>query len=245
MKNKLLKIGAILVIAVMLLQVISMAAVEKLTLKPAADKTTYKKGETVKVSVSWEEKMESAGFDIKYDAEKLTFKQVTDSSGKKMSGNFYNGNTAGKVTFNWFAMDPEEATNKIVFEFEAKGETGDATISVENASGFGYGEPIVKVKDIDTSNVAKVSFEKIGATNQNTTNTTNTNTQKPGNTVKPENTVKPSNTVKPGTQNKVDNTIVGGKIPHTGTSTTVIFVIASVAIVGFVCYKKYQDLAGI
>lgn len=52
-----------------------------------------------------------------------------------------------------------------------------------------------------------------------------------------------TNTPKPvNTNNKVDNTIIGGKIPHTGTENTIIFVIAIFVAVGTVCYIKYKRI---
>ena len=53
---------------------------------------------------------------------------------------------------------------------------------------------------------------------------------------------------KPNTQtnqttNKKDNTIAGGKIPHAGVETKVIFAIMLVTVIGIVMFVKYKELS--
>ena len=130
-----------------------------------------------------------------------------------------------------------ESGNIAKISIKAKEDTKaeEASISVENFEVSSNEYTYVTIKNVST----KISIEQPQQpeepqepeqpeqekpTNKPTNNTTNT--------------PKPVNT----NNNKVDNTIIGGKIPHTGTENTIIFVIAIFVAVGTVCYIKYKRI---
>jgi len=131
MKNKILKISILMIILLLMLQLTSFAALGKLTLNTTTDKNTYKIGDKVTVTVDWSKEVESAGFILKYDKDKLAFDSTT------LGENFYNADTAGKVLFNWAAFDGKALTS-VTFELTAK-TAGSTTITVEDAKGFADG----------------------------------------------------------------------------------------------------------
>lgn len=262
MKNKLLKVSVLALAIILLLQVGVLATIEKLTLKMLTDKDTYTVGNKVVATVNWTEEMESAGFNVKYDADKLTFVSLTDASGNKLSDDFFNAESAGFISFNWFTIGTK--ASKMVFTFEAKAE-GKAVLKVEGASGFGYtnenGE-LASPNEYDTTTsgtkeitiVAKVVEEKPEEQpEQKPTGGNNVTTQQPTDDKKNEsintnvNTNKDTNkntSASTSTTNKKDNTTASGKMPQTGAEN-IIFVIALIALVGTIGFIKYRGLSDI
>ena len=134
MKNKLFKTSLISLIIIMLLQVASFAAIDKLTLKTLTDKDTYTVGDNVTVTIEWTEKMECAEFYIKFDSTKLEFKKATYIDGRELKDEFTNVIEEGNLKFGYFG---DEST-KMLFVFETKA-AGKTTISVSDPGGFADG----------------------------------------------------------------------------------------------------------
>lgn len=238
MRNKLLKVSVLVLTIILLLQAGVLATIEKLTLKMLTDKDTYTVGEKVVATVNWTEEMESAGFNVKYDENKLTFVTLTDASGNKISDDFLNAESAGFISFNWFSMGTK--ASKMVFTFEAKAE-GKAVLKVEGASGFGYTNENGELAspneyDTTTSGVKEITIVAKAVEEQ-------PEEQQPADDKKNE-SVNTNIDTSTSTTNKKDNTTASGKMPQTGAEN-IIFVIALITLVATIGFIKYRSLSDI
>ena len=161
MKNKFFRIMVLAITFVLLIQLNSFATLGKLTLSVETDKDTYKVNNKVVVTIKWEKEVESAGFVIKYDENKLSFDSTSVGS------NYYNSDTAGKILFNWAAFDGR-AIKEVTFILKANTE-GDTTIIVQEAKGFA--DTLLKQATEYEYNNKKITITK---------------TEEPGNTQTPE-----------------------------------------------------------
>ena len=131
MKKKILKTGIIAMLIILLTQ-LTVFATWTVSFKTLTDKDSYTIGDKITVRVDWTDKAQSAGFDIQYDAEKLTFESANIDSGN------YNSATEGILSVNWASLNEIDFT-KMEFIFVAKA-AGKTTISVENGREFGTGD---------------------------------------------------------------------------------------------------------
>lgn len=145
MKKKIFKTGVI-AMAIILLAQLTVFAAWTVSFKTLTDKDSYTIGEKVTVTVDWTDKAQAAGFDVKYDAEKLTFESANIASSN------YNSGTAGVLSVNWASLDEIDFT-KMEFVFQAK-TAGKTTISVENGRGFGTGD-LVSADDYNYASASK------------------------------------------------------------------------------------------
>lgn len=145
MKKKIFKTGVIAMVIILLAQLTAFAA-WTVSFKTLTDKDSYTIGDKVTVTVDWTDKAQAAGFDIKYDAEKLTFESANIASSN------YNSGTSGVLSVNWASLDEIDFT-KMEFVFQAK-TAGKTTISVENGRGFGTGD-LVSADDYNYASGSK------------------------------------------------------------------------------------------
>ena len=242
MKNKILKISVIALTIMLLSQIVLFAAIDKLTLKTATNKDTYTVGDKVVATLDWTEEMESAGFDVKYDSQKLKFVSLTNQSGEKLSEDFYNAGTVGTITFNWFSMGAK--ATKIIVTFEAISE-GKAVISIENARGFGYTDSNGELAAPSTYDLASGKKEiSIIAKQQTPDKNDGNNTQEPNKNNSDKTEQKNPTTTNKDTTSKKDTTTASGKMPQTGAENLVFItvLIAAVGTIGYVKYKKLSDI---
>ena len=239
MKRKTLKISILTIILVLFVQLTSFAALGKLILNIKTDKDTYKVGEKVTVTVDWSKEVESAGFVLKYDKDKISFSSTT------LGANYYNAETAGKILFNWAAFDGKPIT-KVSFILEAKSE-GNTTITIEEARGFADGD-LEQATGYEYNNktitILKEQENITGGSNKTeedvnipTTDTENKDNPTVEGTNKEE--AKPSNKVEDSTTSKDD------KIPQTGAETTILFLmmlVITLGITGVIGYRRLSDI---
>ena len=235
MKSKTLKVCILTIIFLLLVQVTSFAALGKLTLNTKTDKDTLKVGDKVTVTVDWSKEVESAGFVLKYDKDKLAFDSTTQGA------NYYNADTAGKILFNWAAFDGNAST-EVSFVLLAKAD-GTTTITVEEAKGFADAD-LQQASSYEYNNktltISKVEEDVNGGENQpgedvNNPSTDNDNKDNP--TV--DDTNKEDNKPGDSTTSKDD------KIPQTGSEITVVLTLAVLSvlgIIGFIGYKRLSDI---
>lgn len=235
MKNKTLKISILTIAFLLLIQLTSFAALGKLTLNAKTDKDTYKVGDKVTVTVDWSKEVESAGFVLKYDKDKLAFDSTT------LEDNYYNADTVGQILFNWAAFDGKAITN-VTFSLVAKAE-GSADITVQDAKGFADGE-LQQATGYEYNNktitISKVEEDVNGGENKPEEDKPDEDVNKPtiDDTDKEDN--KPNNN-KPGdsTTSKDD------KIPQTGSEITVLLALVTIMVfgtIGFIGYRRLSDI---
>lgn len=215
MRNKRAQVIMIITIVLLLLYPISSWA-NTLTLKTITDKENYMIGEKVIITIGWTEKMQSASFTLKYDAEKLQFES------SDIANIFYNQETAGEIKVNWASMEENDYT-KMVFHFKAIGE-GAVQITLDNPNSFADGN-LVSPDDYNTNSATKTIHIKTNSENKDTSNTTDLN--------------KGNNTI------KKDNTTANGKIPQTGKEIIILCFIVGLLIfgtVGLIKYRKVSDI---
>ena len=235
MKNKVLRISILIITFTLLIQLTSFAALGKLTLNTKTDKNTYKVNEKVIVTVEWSKEVESAGFVIKYDKDKLSFDSTT------LGANYYNSDTAGKILFNWAAFDGK-AIKEVTFVLQAKAE-GDTTITVQEAKGFADAE-LNKATEYEYNN-KKITITKV----QESSEEKNENKDQTNNVDTKEENIKDNNTKNENIKEetiKKDNTISKDKkIPQTGEEITILLtmgIIITCGVFAFVGYRRLSDI---
>jgi len=225
MKNKTLKICILTIIFILLVQVTSFAALGNLTLNINTDKDKLKVGDKVSVTVDWSKEVESAGFILKYDKEKLAFDSTT------LGANYYNADTAGKILFNWAAFDGKALTS-VTFVLKAKAE-GSTTITAEEAKGFADGD-LQKATGYEYNNKT-ITIEKVdGGIGDGEIDTPPTDDKDD----------------KPATEDKEDikndgTTSKDDKIPQTGSELTIILalgILSILGVIGFIGYRRLSDI---
>lgn len=235
MKNKVLRISILIITFTLLIQLTSFAALGKLTLNTKTDKNTYKVNEKVIVTVEWSKEVESAGFVIKYDKDKLSFDSTT------LGANYYNSDTAGKILFNWAAFDGK-AIKEVTFVLQTKAE-GDTTITVQEAKGFADAE-LNKATEYEYNN-KKITITKV----QESSEEKNENKDQTNNVDTKEENIKDNNTKNENIKEetiKKDNTISKDKkIPQTGEEITILLtmgIIITCGVFAFVGYRRLSDI---
>ena len=231
MKNKILSVIIVSIIFVLSIPMVIFATnedvtLEKVELKVVTDKDSYDIGEEVKATVKWEKEAESLGFKVNYDKEKLEF--VSISVGK----NFYNADTAGEILCNWYSAEGNTKTNiEIVFKSKV---SGQAKIDVSNAKGFAWVS--------DTIDTSKKKYSYLGKTLEvkevQTPIPEEPSGEQPSQTPQTPSEEKPANKE----EVKIDKTTAGGKIPHAGSGTTVVFAIVLIAVISIIAFIKYREL---
>lgn len=126
MKKFILKIILCSLVFLIVIQMVTFASTLTLTL--STDKKKYDIGDKIIVTVDWNEKMQAAGFKIKYDADKIEFVSAD------IKDTFYNAETAGEISINWASMEETELT-KMTFELKAI-KVGEAKISIQSVDDF-------------------------------------------------------------------------------------------------------------
>lgn len=126
MKKIILKMTLCSLFFMIAIQVVTFASTLTLTL--STDKKKYDIGDKIIVTVDWNEKMQAAGFKIKYDADKIEFVSAD------IKDTFYNAETAGEISINWASMEETELT-KMTFELKAI-KVGEAKISIQSVDDF-------------------------------------------------------------------------------------------------------------
>lgn len=126
MKKFILKIILCSLVFLIVIQMVTFASTLTLTL--STDKKKYDIGDKIIVTVYWNEKMQAAGFKIKYDADKIEFVSAD------IKDTFYNAETAGEISINWASMEETELT-KMTFELKAI-KVGEAKISIQSVDDF-------------------------------------------------------------------------------------------------------------
>ncbi|MGN1296966.1 MAG: cohesin domain-containing protein [Clostridia bacterium] len=213
MKKSLFKIILFTLVFMITIEIATFASTLTLTL--STDKKQYETGDKIIVTVDWTEKMQAAGFKIKYDADKIEFvsANITDT--------FYNVETAGEISINWASMEETELT-KMTFELKAT-KAGEAKIFIQS------------VDDFADKNLSRpTSYDYTTAGSQMITIS-----DKSSNGNKAEN--EQPNVV----SNEKDNTLANKTIPNTGmerTITLLIITITILAIIGFIKYKSIPKI---
>lgn len=130
MKKNVVKIFFLLF--VLLASINSIIFASTLNLKIDTNKEKIKKGEEIKVTVSWSEAMQAADFSLKYDTNKLEYVNCD------LEEIFINNNIeAGEVKTAWFSINNEDKT-EITYTFKAK-KSGKAEFETIINGGFATG----------------------------------------------------------------------------------------------------------
>ena len=220
--KKRINIIIVFTLIILLLIELNVFAIEILTLKTLTDKETYSVNDVVTVTIEWNEGMQAASYNIKYDSDKLEFKSAN------IAESFYNTSKRGEIKINWASMNEENFT-KMTFEFIAV-QKGKANISVLNVEAFADGN-IVSPTKYDYSTYGK---KEINIKEEITEEKTDTDDNKQEN--KNEGII--------NNEGKEDNTIAEGVIPQTGIHTALLLVI-TLLIFTIIGYTKYKNLSGI
>lgn len=186
-----------------------------LTLNLSTDKKQYETGDKIIVTVDWTEKMQAAGFKIKYDADKLEFISAD------IKDTFYNVETAGEISINWASMEETELT-KMTFELKVT-KAGEAKIFIQSVDDFA---------DKNLSRPTSYDYTTTGSQ-------TITINDKLSSGNKTEN--EQPNVV----SNEKDNTLANKTIPNTGMGRTVILMMIGIFIamvIGFIKYKSIPKI---
>ncbi|HCF34448.1 MAG TPA: hypothetical protein DER15_03830 [Clostridiales bacterium] len=126
MKKFILKIILCSLVFLIVIQMVTFASTLTLTL--STDRKQYEIGDKIIVTITWNEKMQAAGFKIKYDSDKVEFVSAD------IKDTFYNAETAGEISINWASMEETELT-KMTFELKAI-KTGEAKIIIQSVDDF-------------------------------------------------------------------------------------------------------------
>lgn len=214
MKRNIFKTILFSLIFLSVIQVITFASTLTLTL--STDKKQYDVGDKIIVTINWNEKMQAAGFKIKYDSDKVEFVSAD------IKDTFYNAETAGEISINWASMDETELT-KMTFELKAI-KTGEAKIIIQSVDDFA-----------DKNLLRPTSYEYDNTGNQIITIS--------GNTIENDKTdvvsdKKNNNDI----SNKKDNTVANTIMPKTGIKRTNILLIIPTIILAIIIYIKYKSI---
>lgn len=214
MKRNIFKTILFSLIFLSVIQVITFASTLTLTL--STDKKQYDVGDKIIVTINWNEKMQAAGFKIKYDSDKVEFVSAD------INDTFYNAETAGEISINWASMDETELT-KMTFELKAI-KTGEAKIIIQSVDDFA-----------DKNLLRPTSYEYDNTGNQIITIS--------GNTIENDKTdvvsdKKNNNDI----SNKKDNTVANTIMPKTGIKRTNILLIIPTIILAIIIYIKYKSI---
>lgn len=123
MKKFILKIILCSLVFLIVIQMVTFASTLTLTL--STDRKQYEIGDKIIVTITWNEKMQAAGFKIKYDSDKVEFVSAD------IKDTFYNAETAGEISINWASMEE----TKMTFELKAI-KTGEAKIIIQSVDDF-------------------------------------------------------------------------------------------------------------
>lgn len=223
MKRNIFKTILFSLIFLSVIQVITFASTLTLTL--STDKKQYDVGDKIIVTINWNEKMQAAGFKIKYDSDKVEFVSAD------IKDTFYNAETAGEISINWASMDETELT-KMTFELKAI-KTGEAKIIIQSVDDFA-----------DKNLLRPTSYEYDNTGNQIITIS--------GNTIENDKTdvvsdKKNNNDISNKKDNNVisnekDNTVANTIMPKTGIKRTNILLIIPTIILAIIIYIKYKSI---
>lgn len=211
MKKIILKMTLCSLFFMIAIQVVTFASTLTLTL--STDKKQYDIGDKIIVTVDWNEKMQAAGFKIKYDADKIEFVSAD------IKDTFYNAETAGEISINWASMEETELT-KMTFELKAI-KVGEAKISIQSVDDFA-----------DKNLVRPTSYEYANTGNQKIT----INEKK----IETETTIENEKTNV--ISNKQDNTVANVIIPKTGIKRVMPLLIIPIIIIAVIVYIKYKSI---
>ena len=245
-------ISILVILAVLMISTVSMAATTNVGL--AFDNAKIEAGKEVKLSITVNDFTESGEnnaieFKLTYDSEKLEYKSTkgvndwamqaskdgTGFVGTK-SGNVGKSEKIAEITFkvkdNVEAgkIDVKASDILVAVDINPEMELSDVTKTLEVIGK--QTEPEEKPEEKPEQKPEENKPEQKPEENKPNTQNNKTEQAKP-------------NTQKNQTVNKKDNTIAGGKIPHAGAGTSVIFAIAIITVIGIVVYKKYKELSEI
>ncbi len=246
-------ISILVILVVLMISTVSMAATTNVGL--AFDNAKIEAGKEVKLSITVNDFTESGEnnaieFKLTYDSEKLEYKSTkgvndwamqaskdgTGFVGTK-SGNVGKSEKIAEITFkvkdNVEAgkIDVKASDILVAVDINPEMELSDVTKTLEVIGKQTEPEEKPEEKEPEQKPEENKPEQK---PEENKPNTQNNKTEE----------AKP-NTQKNQTTNKKDNTIAGGKIPHAGAGTSVIFAIAIITVIGIVVYKKYKELSEI
>ena len=239
-------ISILVILTVLMISTASMAATTNIGL--AFDNAKIEAGKEVKLSITVNDFTESGEnnaieFKLTYDSEKLEYKSTKGVNDWAMQaskdGTGFVGTKSGNV-------GKSEKIAEITFKVKDNVEAGKIDVKASDI--------LVAVDinpEMELSDVTK-TLEAIGKQTEPEEKEPeqkpeeNKPEQKPEENKpeqKPEEN-KPNTQTNPTTTKK-DNTIAGGKIPHAGAGSSVIFAIAIITVIGIVVYKKYKELSEI
>ncbi len=255
--EKLRKVSLVLAIfLIIFLGITTTVNAATLTLKTTADKKDLKVGETVTVTVDWQEGMQAADFILNYDSSKVEYQSSS-------IGDDYltNDSANGKVKIVWISLNDKDMT-KMTFTFKTKAQ-GTVKFSSKIDGGFATGE-MVQPDSYDVTTYAEVTIKN-----------ENTGTQTPGagesqtpeqdkptideiidkieeekekeNELASGNVTVGGTTSNTTTQNKNENTTNKAPtvIPHAGTGMNFFIVIVTLGIITMFAYiqiKRYKEI---
>jgi len=119
-----------------------------LTLITTVNKESVTVGETITVTVNWNQGMQAADFILNYDAEKLDY--ISSDLGARAT------NKSGKIIVAWYSDDNTDKT-KAEFSFKTKAE-GTTEFSVKIDGGFAD-KNVVKPDAYDVTTYGKATLE--------------------------------------------------------------------------------------
>lgn len=223
MKRNIFKTILFSLIFLSVIQVITFASTLTLTL--STDKKQYDVGDKIIVTINWNEKMQAAGFKIKYDSDKVEFVSAD------IKDTFYNAETAGEISINWASMDETELT-KMTFELKAI-KTGEAKIIIQSVDDFAD-KNLLRPTSYEYDNTGNQIITISGNTIEN--DKTDVVSDKKNNNV--ISNKKDNNVI----SNEKDNTVANTIMPKTGIKRTNILLIIPTIILAIIIYIKYKSI---
>ncbi len=127
---------------------------------------------------------------------------------------------------------------KISFKVKEDTKTEEASISVEDFEVSSIEYDYVTISNVST----KIAIEQPKTPEEPNEPEQPEQPNEPEQPEQPKQEEQKEPTKPTDSKNKVDNTIIGGKIPHTGSSSAIILIMAIVAIIGLVSYAKYKKI---